>query len=154
MSSSSHAAVHYDFLKDCIQARLSPEIIERIADLAYAACSCNRSLRDHWLGWPAGLQQQVVWRFRRHGFRVCLQKRISILGNDARSWSIATCRHVSSSVQYAKMNTDALVDFMFKLHWCSLSSDILCDARSTGLSQRLCDARFTGLSQRRCERPT
>jgi len=88
----------------------------------------------HWLGWPAGLQQQVVWRFRRHGFRVCLRKRISILGNDARSWSIATCRHVSSSVQYAKMNTDALVDFMFKLHWCSLSSDILCDARSTGLS--------------------
>ena len=58
----------------------------------------------------AGVQQQVVCRFRRHGFRGVFRKRISILGNDARSWSIATCRHVSSSIQYAKMNTDALVD--------------------------------------------
>ena len=38
--------VHYDYLKGLLQARLSSEIVEGIADLAYEGCSCHRSLRD------------------------------------------------------------------------------------------------------------
>ena len=44
--SGSHAAVHYDYLKDFLQTRHSSEIVERIAELAYEACSCHRSLRE------------------------------------------------------------------------------------------------------------